>query len=151
MILLIITSFTSLGYKPRARTISRLLYFWNYFMYSVAKSCPTLCNLMDCSPPRCSVHGIFQARILMWVAISSSGESSWPRDWTYISCRCLLHWQTASLPLAPPEKSKLVYVLTDRNNSNNKKYLCVNSPRETTLDEKSRCNPYLGYVEDMCK
>ena len=31
------------------------------------------------------------------------------------------------------------------------KFLYVNSPRETTLDETSRCNPYLGYVEDMCK
>ena len=36
------------------------------------KSCPTLCDPMDCSPPGSSVHGIFQARILEWVAISSS-------------------------------------------------------------------------------
>ena len=35
---------------------------------SVAKSCPTLCNPMDCSPPDSSVHGIFQARILEWVS-----------------------------------------------------------------------------------
>ena len=34
--------------------------------------CPTLCNPMDCSPPASSVHGILQARILEWVAISSS-------------------------------------------------------------------------------
>ncbi|CAI9153061.1 unnamed protein product [Rangifer tarandus platyrhynchus] len=38
----------------------------------VAKSCPTLCNLMDCSPPGSSVHGISQAAILEWVAISFS-------------------------------------------------------------------------------
>ena len=40
----------------------------------VAQSCPTLCNPMDCSLPGSSVHGIFQARILEWVAISSPGD-----------------------------------------------------------------------------
>ena len=39
---------------------------------SVAQSCPTLCDSMDCSPPGFSVHGIFQARVLEWVAISFS-------------------------------------------------------------------------------
>ena len=38
----------------------------------VIQSCPILCDPMDCSPPGSSVHGIFQARILEWVAISSS-------------------------------------------------------------------------------
>ena len=41
---------------------------------------------MDCSPPGSSVHGILQARILEWVAMSSSRGSSWPRDWTQVSC-----------------------------------------------------------------
>ena len=45
----------------------------------------TLCNPMDCSPPGFSVHGIFQARILEWVAISSSKGSSQPRDQSCIS------------------------------------------------------------------
>ena len=40
---------------------------------------------MDCSPPGSSVHGIFQARILEWVAISSSRGSSPPRDRTHVS------------------------------------------------------------------
>ena len=40
------------------------------------QSCPTLCDLVDCSPPGSSVHGILQARILEWVAISSSRGSS---------------------------------------------------------------------------
>ena len=44
-----------------------------------------LCNPMDCSPPGSSVHGILQARILEWVAISSSRGSSRPRDRTSIS------------------------------------------------------------------
>ena len=38
----------------------------------VAQSCPTFCDPMDCSPPGSSVHGILQARILEWVAISFS-------------------------------------------------------------------------------
>ena len=42
----------------------------------VAKSCLTLCNPMDCSPPGSSVHGILQARILEWVAIPFSRGSS---------------------------------------------------------------------------
>ena len=51
----------------------------------VLQLCPTLCNPMDCSLPGSSVHGIFQARILEWVAISFSRRSSWPRDWTQVS------------------------------------------------------------------
>ena len=38
------------------------------------QSCPTLCNPMDCSPPGSSVHGILQARILVWVAMPSSRD-----------------------------------------------------------------------------
>ena len=41
---------------------------------------------MDCSLPGSSVYGTFQARILEWVTISSSRESSWLRDWTCFSC-----------------------------------------------------------------
>ena len=51
--------------------------------------CLSLCDPMDCSPPGFSVHGILQARILEWVAISSSRGSSGPRDGTcvsYVSC-----------------------------------------------------------------
>ena len=49
------------------------------------KSCPTLCDPMDCCPPGSSVHGILQARILEWVAIPFSRGSSRPRDWTQVS------------------------------------------------------------------
>ena len=41
---------------------------------------------MDCSPPGSSVCGIFQAKILGWVVISSSKGSYWPRNWTSIFC-----------------------------------------------------------------
>ena len=40
----------------------------------VAQSCPTLSDPMDCSPPGSSVHGIFQARVLEWVAIGGLNE-----------------------------------------------------------------------------
>ena len=46
----------------------------------VTESCPTLSDSMDCSLPGFSVHGIFQARILEWVAMPSSRASSQPRD-----------------------------------------------------------------------
>ena len=48
---------------------------------SDAKSLLTLCDPMDCNPPRSPVHRISQARILGWIAISFSRGSSWPRDW----------------------------------------------------------------------
>ena len=51
----------------------------------VTQSCPTLCDLMDCSPPGSLVRGIFQAWILGWVAIPFSKGSSWPRDQTQVS------------------------------------------------------------------
>ena len=40
----------------------------------VAQSCPTPSDPMDCSPPGSSVHGIFQARVLEWVAIAFSKQ-----------------------------------------------------------------------------
>ena len=46
------------------------------------QSCPTLCDPMDCSPPGSSVYGIFQVRVLKWVAMPFPRGSSWPRDWT---------------------------------------------------------------------
>ena len=50
------------------------------------QSCPALCKPMDCSLPDSSVHGIFQARILAWVAIPFSRGPSRPRDQTQVSC-----------------------------------------------------------------
>ena len=51
----------------------------------VAQSCLTLCDPMDCSLPHSSIHGIFQAGVLEWVAISFSRGSSWPRDQSQVS------------------------------------------------------------------
>jgi len=69
---------------------------------SFAKSCLTLCNSMDCSHLVPSVCGIFQARILEWVALSYSKGSSWPMYWTYVShSSCtgrwiIYHWANSS-------------------------------------------------------
>ena len=51
----------------------------------VTQSCPTLCDPVDCSLLGSSVHGVFQARVLEWVAISFSRGSSRPRDLTRVS------------------------------------------------------------------
>jgi len=85
----------------------RLIYTHTH-IYScclVIKSCPTLFNSMDCSSPGSSVHRILQARILEWVAKSSSRGSSRPRDWTQVSFtgRQILYHQ-------PPGKPIYIYV-----------------------------------------
>ena len=71
-------------------------------------SCAQLfCDSTDCSPPGSSAHGIFQARVLGWVAISSSRGSSRPRCRTCVSCiscigrRVLYHYRQLGSPLLP--------------------------------------------------
>ena len=65
----------------------------------LAQSCPTVCDSMGYSPPGSSVHGILQARILQWVAISFSRGSSQPRERTQVSCtagRLFTIWTTGN-------------------------------------------------------
>ena len=72
-----------------------------------AQSWPILWDHMDCSPPGSSVHGIFQARTLEWVAISFSRGSSWPRNRTQVSCiagRFFTVWATWGLDKFLPMK-----------------------------------------------
>ena len=73
--------------------------------YGVAQSCPTLCDSMDCSLLGSSVHGIFQAIVLEWAAISFSRGSSQPRDPTQGSNPGLLHCRQDALLSEPPGKS----------------------------------------------
>ena len=74
-----------------------------------ARSRPTLCKPMDCSPPGFSIHGIFQARILESVSISFSRETSWLRDQTRVSfVSCLGRRILSSVP---PGKSGRVSVI----------------------------------------
>ena len=74
-----------------------LSFFFFFALYSLvcvsAQLCLIFCDPLDCSPPGFSVHGILQARILEWVAISFSRRSSRPRDLTPISCiSCISRW-----------------------------------------------------------
>ena len=67
----------------------------------VAQSCPTLCNPMDCSLSGSAIHGIFQARVLEWIAISFSRGSSRPRKRTQVSHIAGRHftvWGTREAP-----------------------------------------------------
>ena len=56
-----------------------------YMCAKLLQLCLTLWDPLDCSPPGSFVHGILQARILEWVAISYARGSSRPSDWTHIS------------------------------------------------------------------
>ena len=65
--------------------------FWPSFIsvVTIMRACsvvPDSCDPMDYSTQSSPVHGVFQARILQWVAISYSRGSSWPRDWSCVSC-----------------------------------------------------------------
>ena len=71
-------------YVPRSLVRKELP--WSEVQVLVTQSCPTLCDPVDYSVPGCSVHGISQARILEWVAISFSRGSSRPRNRRY-KCR----------------------------------------------------------------
>ena len=65
----------------------------NHLCCLISKLCLTLCHSMDCSLPGSPVHGIFQARVLEWVATSYSRRSSQPRDQTCVSCiSCIGRW-----------------------------------------------------------
>ena len=93
------------------RLIKSLHSEWVSEVSKVAQSCPTLCDPVDCSPPGSSVHGVLQARILEWVAISFSRGSSEPRNWTHVSLiagRRFNLWATRANP-------KLFQLLTVEN------------------------------------
>ena len=69
---------------------------------TVARSCQTLYDPLDCSLSGSSLHGISQERTLECVAISSSRGSSWPKDPTRISCTAsglLTHWISGEAPI----------------------------------------------------
>ena len=82
----------------------RVFFLWKWKSESeFAQSCPTLCDPVDCSPPGSSVHGILQARVLVWVAILFSRGSSRPREQTWVSCtagRFFTVWTTREVLLS---------------------------------------------------
>ena len=88
----------------------------------VTQSCLTLCDPMDYSLPGSSIHGIFQARVLEWVAISFSRGSSPPKDWTQVShiagrrFYCLSHQGSSLSRMAPPNSLRLCRSITASTN-----------------------------------
>ena len=73
------------------------------YVVLVTQSCLTLHDVMECSSPTSSIHGILQARILKWVAIPFSRGFSWPRDQTQVSGiagRFFTLWATREAHLA---------------------------------------------------
>ena len=93
------------GRQPGNKWFNKLLHVKHLEFYltqgacSVAQSCLTLCNLMDCSPPGSSACGVSQARILEWVAILFSRGIFLTQGWDPCLLS-LLHWQVDSLPLS---------------------------------------------------
>ena len=92
--------------------------------------CPTLCNLMDCSLPGSTVHGILQARILERVAISFFKGPSWPRDQTHVSFS-LLNCQAGSLSANATWETPYIYIYM----------LCLETQSCPTLCDSKDCSP----------
>ena len=87
---------------------------------------------MDCSPLGSSVHGIFQARILEWIAISFSRGSSWTRDQTPVSCiagRFFTNWATREAP------HKLLFISK-----------CQQQSTNTDVRHKFKCKPSCDWI-----
>ena len=78
--------------------------------------CPTLCDLVDCSPPGSSIHGILYTRILEWIAIPFSRESTQLRDQTWVSCipgRFFIAWANREAQQLIFNIQKWFYVLLE--------------------------------------
>ena len=71
-------------------SLLHLFVYFNLMLMHVSSVVSDLCEPMDCSSPGSSVHGILQARILEWVAISAFWGFSWPWNRTCISCICCI-------------------------------------------------------------
>ena len=105
--------------------------------------CLTLCNPMDCTGS--SVHGIFQAKLLEWVAIPFSREFSQPGDWAHVSFtgRWILYHlsQLGSLvypehiSFGPPSHETLGFCLTDLTNMDWLQFTCTDSTHTVWLSE----------------
>ena len=87
-----------LGSNSGVKTCTQIFYLRQSMCAKSLQSCPTLCDLMNHSPPDSSVHEILQIIILVWVAISFSRKSYQPQG-SNPSLLRLLHWQVGCLPL----------------------------------------------------
>ena len=97
--------FNLLGIKLNTKKIKRKSKLsQNIVVFQSLSHIQLFCDPVNCNPPGSSVHGISQARILEWIAISFSRGSFKPRDGTQVSCLAGKFFTTG-----PPEKSQLKY------------------------------------------
>ena len=89
------------SYKDVVNPIEQGLSAYNLMHAKLVQSYPTLRDLMDCSPPGSSVHGILQAKILEWVAMPRP-QGIFLTQGLNLCLLGLLHWQAGSILLAPP-------------------------------------------------
>ena len=107
----------------------------------ISQSCPTLCNPVDCSPPSSSVHGILQARIVEWIAISFSRGifPTWGLNPGLPHCRQTLYC------LEPPEKPSMKVLHTKKKVKRELPYdsaiLFLGIYPDKTLNAKDPCTP----------
>ena len=87
--------------------------------------------MTPCSPPGSFVHGISQARIREWIAISFSKGSSWPRVNLH-----LLHWQMDSLPLSHQEPLDSMWLF--------KQVMCRTDRRQVVTEQGRWAGPQRG-------
>ena len=85
-VILILVRYRTLFFPYHTQTFSKIYFLYICACLVASVMSNSLESDMDSSPPGSSVHGIFQARILEWVAISSSKGSSQPRDQTLVYC-----------------------------------------------------------------
>ena len=122
----------------------------HYSVCSVTQPHLTLCNPMDCSPPAPSVHGIFQVRILEWVAISySSGIflNQGPKS----RLLGLLHWQLDSLSLSHLGSPQHIFNgNANRQSRNEKKNVVVIQKTKSRTTSNSTLGYISGYISIHC-
>ena len=115
---------------------------------------------MDCNPPGSFVHGIFQARILKWVAFPPPGESSQFRDQIRLSCiscigrRVLYHWATwealamisTFFPCLPTQKKKK----KKREIFNKENYFSILITRKILMTKTGKYKLSIGFSQFAC-
>ena len=95
-------------------TLMELFFAWSrnklVCAYIHVQLCLTLCDPMDCSPPGPSVYAVLQVRLMKWVAVSYSRESSQPRDQTHVSWIGRWVFFTSESPVAEPWVGWIPYI-----------------------------------------
>ena len=118
----------------------------------VTQWCPTLCSPMDCSPQGSSLHGIFRARILVWIAIPFSSRSSKPRNITQISCsagRFFTIWAIRVTQLKSYLIPNIKYSKSERPCTNDQERPCVWSclTQKSPILQKQACSLSLNQLK----